>query len=123
MSETPTTTLTDTDRSRLFDTWLKPVKPAKVRAETIAEKLAPWRHQFVDAIAAGYTWKQLAIEIATKPEIGLTLSATHLKNSIYAAFAAAGETVPGQSKAKRRHKRTRSVPPAATTRASAVATT
>jgi hypothetical protein len=122
MSDTSTATLTDADRDRVFGAWLKPIKPAKSHKETVPEKLTPWRHQFVGAIAAGYTWEQLATEVATKPEIGMKISAKHLKNSIYAAFKAAGETMPGQTKAKRRHARTRPAPLAPDIASPAVAT-
>jgi hypothetical protein len=122
MSETPAGPLTDTDRNRLFDTWLKPIQPAKPRLETVVEKLAPWRRQFADAVAAGYTWRQLAEEVAAKPEIGIKISAEHLRKSIFTAFQAAGETTPGQIKAKRRNRRQRVNPSTVTPTAIAIRT-
>lgn len=121
VNETPTA-LTDTDRSHLFDTWLKPIKPAKTRHETLVAKLAPWRHQFADAVVAGYTWRQLADEVATKPEIGIKMSAEHLRKCICAAFQAAGETMPGQTKAKGRSRRRRAKPSTATPTSVAIGT-
>lgn len=86
------------ERRAVFAAWLKPM-PTRI---TIMDRIAPWRHQFAKANAAGYTWDQLAKEIATKPEIGVQITGNHLKKCVHLAFRAANERSPNAAKRKRR---------------------
>lgn len=104
MNGKPTETLADSDRSALFISWLRSVTPARSPKETIVTKVAPWRRHFTDAIAAGYSWRQLAKQVAPKPEIGIKTSAAHLKKCVRKAFIDAGESMPEEPKKKIRRR-------------------
>jgi hypothetical protein len=81
--------------------WLARIpKPPR---DTMLSRIAPWRHEFMQAIAAGYTWAQLAQSVAPQPEIGVTTTAEHLRKCVRAAFALANEPFPGTR--RRRHRR------------------
>jgi hypothetical protein len=105
MSDTPIATFTDSDRDDLFAGWLKPLRPARPPRVTLVARIAPWRHHFTKAIEAGFTWDQLAREVATKPEIGVTVSGSHLKKCVSEAYLLAGESLDGRGQRHRRHRR------------------
>jgi hypothetical protein len=118
MSDTPVKELTDTERAALFTTWLKPLAPDKPPRESIVAKIAPWRHQFIEARQQGFSWAQLAKEVASKSEIGLKISPGHLKNCVAAAYEMAGEKMAnGKEKTRKRHRNKK--PAAATATAAA----
>jgi hypothetical protein len=91
-------------RKAAFATWLKPLQPANPTRNTMLTRVAPWRHEFAEAIAAGYTWPQLAKEIAPKPEIGVKTSGDHLRKSVLKAFKDAKEPLPPGIRISHPHK-------------------
>lgn len=106
MAETPEI-ITDEQRKATFATWISTHKPEKPPRQTLITRVAPWRHEFIAAIAQGYSWDQLAKEIAPKPEIGINVTGAHLKRCVYRAFAAAKELVPGGRKERARKRRSK----------------
>lgn len=103
MSDTPKT-YSDAERAAFLSGWLKSVKPANPPKPSAVERIGEWRHELVAAVRQGYTWRQLAREVAAKPEIGLTVSGTYLKKCVHDAFVAAKETPPPELRGKRHRK-------------------
>ncbi len=103
MSDTPKL-LSDAERAAFLSSYLKSVKPANPPKTSAVDRISQWRHDLVGAARQGYTWRQLAREVASKPEIGLDISGDYLKKCVRDAFAAAKESFPPELRISRHHR-------------------
>ena len=116
------TNLTREQRKAAVANWLNPIQPAKRQRVTLVDKLSPWRLEFVEAIQAGYSWEQLAKNVAKQPEIGVTITGSYLKQCIREAYVAAKEATPAEARINRSPKKKSATPKSAAPAAKPAAT-
>jgi hypothetical protein len=112
MSDDPKTPTRD-QRKAAITSWLSSIPPAHPTKPTLVDRVAPWRLELAEAVAAGYSWTQLAKHVANRPEIGVNVTGDYLKQCVHQAFIQAKETPPAATRTARRAKKKSAAKPVA----------